>query len=207
MMSARLIYKCSHCQYLLVEDKTNVTVEERRSPAIGAQIRRWRAKRGLTLATVSERSGLNVGYLSQLENDKASPSLACLSALGEALDVPIAWFFIGEVPPPKVVRAADRPFEQLAGLGRIELVDGGESRDVSIVEGVAPAGGRAGVHSHSGDEHHLILAGRWRMSQGDHVVELDPGDYLRWDGTIPHDAEVIGPDEGRVLIFTLAGRS
>ena len=28
------------------------------------------------------------------------------------------------------------------------------------------------------------------MTQGDHVVELGPGDYLRWDGSIPHDAEV-----------------
>ena len=29
------------------------------------------------------------------------------------------------------------------------------------------------------------LRGRWRMSQGDHVVELGPGDYLRWDGIDP----------------------
>ena len=29
-------------------------------------------------------------------------------------------------------------------------------------------------------------------TQGDHVVELGPGDYLRWDGSIPHDGEVIG---------------
>jgi transcriptional regulator with XRE-family HTH domain len=181
-----------------------MTIEERRPPAVGAQVRRWRAERGLTLAAVSERSRLNVGYLSQIENDKASPSLSCLAALSEALDVPIAWFFMGEVPPPKVVVAADRPHEEHEGLVRVELVDGGESRDVSIVEAVAAAGGRAGVHAHTGDEHHLILSGRWRMSQGDHVVELGPGDYLRWDGTIPHDAEVIGPDEGRVLIITLA---
>lgn len=181
-----------------------MTVEERRPPAVGAQIRRWRAERGLTLAAVSERSGLNVGYLSQIENDKASPSLSCLAVLGEALEVPIAWFFMGEAPPPKVVLAADRPREEHQGLGRIELVDGGASRDVSIVEAVAVTGGRAGLHAHSGDEHHLILRGRWRMTQGEHVVELGPGDYLRWDGTIPHDAEVIGPDEGRVLIITLA---
>ena len=45
------------------------------------------------------------------------------------------------------------------------------------------------------------------MSQGDHVVELDPGDYLRWDGTIPHDAEVIGDEEGRILIVTLLPKS
>ena len=181
-----------------------MTVEERRPPAVGAQIKRWRAERGLTLAALSERSSLNVGYLSQIENDKASPSLSCLAVLGEALDVPIAWFLMGEVPPPKVVRAADRPQEQHEGLGRVELGDGGASRDVSIVEAVAVSGGRAGVHAHTGDEHHLILSGRWRMSQGEHAVELGPGDYLRWDGTIPHDAEVIGPDEGRVLIVTLA---
>jgi mannose-6-phosphate isomerase-like protein (cupin superfamily) len=83
-------------------------------------------------------------------------------------------------------------------------VDGGASRDVSIVEAVAVAGSRAGLHAHTGDEHHVVLSGRWRMSQGDHVVELGPGDYLRWDGTIPHDAVVIGPDEGRVLIITPA---
>jgi transcriptional regulator with XRE-family HTH domain len=181
-----------------------MTFEDRHPPAVGAQIRHWRAERGLTLAAVSERSRLNVGYLSQIENDKASPSLSCLSALSEALDVPIAWFFMGEVPPPKVVLAADRPREEHGGLGRIELVDGGANRDVSIVEAVAVAGGRAGMHAHTGDEHHLILSGRWRMSQGDHVVELGPGDYLRWDGSIPHDAEVIGADEGRVLIVTLA---
>jgi transcriptional regulator with XRE-family HTH domain len=181
-----------------------MTVEERRPPAVGAQVRRWRAERGLTLAAVSERSGLNVGYLSQVENDKASPSLSCLAALGEALEVPIAWFFMGEVPAPRVVRAADRPREDHEGLGRVELVDGGAGRDVSIVEAVAVAGRRAGLHAHTGDEHHLVLAGRWRMSQGDQVVELGPGDYLRWDGTIPHDAEVIGPGEGRVLIVTLA---
>ena len=124
--------------------------------------------------------------------------------LSEALEVPIAWFFMGEVPPPKVVRTAERSREEHEGLGRIELVDGGASRDVSIVEAVAVSGGSAGLHAHTGDEHHVVLSGRWRMSQGEHVVALGPGDYLRWDGSIPHDAEVIGLDEGRLLIITLA---
>jgi transcriptional regulator with XRE-family HTH domain len=180
-----------------------MTVEERRRPAVGAQVHRWRAERGLTLASVAERSGLNIGYLSQIENDKASPSLACLASIGDALDVPIAWFLIDDVPAPRVVRAADRPTMARDGFGRIERVDGGDTRDVSIIEGVTPAGGRAGLHAHGGDEHHLILEGRWRMSQGDHVVELGPGDYLRWDAAVPHDAEVIGDEEGHILIVTL----
>jgi transcriptional regulator with XRE-family HTH domain len=184
-----------------------MAVEERRPPAIGGQIKRWRAERGLTLAAIAERSGLNVGYLSQIENDKASPSLSCLASIGDALDVPIAWFFMSDAPPPRVIRASDRVVEQLEALGRIELVDGGTSRDMSIVEAVAKPGGKAGLHTHSGDEHHLILAGTWRMRQGDHTIELGPGDYLRWDGTIPHDAEVIGPDEGRMLIITLSSKA
>jgi transcriptional regulator with XRE-family HTH domain len=183
-----------------------MTLEERRRPAVGGQVKRWRTERGMTLANVAERTDLNIGYLSQIENDKASPSLACLAAIGDALDVPIAWFFLGDVPAPNVVRAAERPTRSRDGLGRIESVDGGDSRDLSMVEGVAQPGGRAGLHAHAGDEHHLILRGRWRMTQGDHVIELGPGDYLRWDGTIPHDAEVIGNEEGHVLIVTLLER-
>jgi len=184
-----------------------MTTEERRRPAVGAQIKRWRTERGMTLANVAARSGLNVGYLSQIENDKASPSLNCLASIGDALDVPIAWFFLEGLPEPTVVRAAERPVRSRDGLGRIERVDGGDTRDLVIVEGVAPVGGRAGLHAHAGDEHHLILRGRWRMSQGDVSVDLGPGDYIRWDATIAHDAEVIGDEEGHVLIVTLLAKS
>jgi mannose-6-phosphate isomerase-like protein (cupin superfamily) len=39
------------------------------------------------------------------------------------------------------------------------------------------------------------------MTQGDHVVELGPGDYMAWDPTVPHDVENVGPDVGRLLII------
>ena len=86
-----------------------MTVEERRRPAVGAPGPPLAAERGLTLASVAERTGLNVGYLSQIENDKALPSLTCLASIADALDVPIAWFLIDEVPAPQVVRAARAP--------------------------------------------------------------------------------------------------
>lgn len=184
----------------------NIAIDERRHPAVGAQIRRWRRDRGLTLAAVAERSGLNLGYLSQIENDKASPSLGCLSAIGQALDVPIAWFLIDEAPAPRVVRAAERTARTVE-MGRIEQVDGHLGRDVSIIEAVAQPGGRTGAHAHAGDEHHIVLRGRFRMTQGDHVVEIGPGDYVGWDGAIPHDAEAIGDEEGHMLIVTLLARS
>jgi transcriptional regulator with XRE-family HTH domain len=178
-----------------------MTTEERRRPAVGAQIKRWRLERGLTLANVAERSGLNVGYLSQIENDKASPSLHCLVSIADAVEVPAAWFFMEDLPEPVVVRATERPVT-MSELGRIEHVDGRASRDVSILEVTATGtGGRVGTHSHAGDEHHIILRGRFRMTQGDHVIDVGPGDYIRWDGTIPHDGEVIGDDPDAAMLI------
>jgi quercetin dioxygenase-like cupin family protein len=156
----------------------------------------------LTLAKVAEASGLNVGYLSQIENDKASPSLSCLASIAGALDVPIAWFLVDEASRPEVVRAADRRW-RVVDNGRASRVDGRGSSDISIVEVEAQPGSSTGLHTHAGDEHHLVLAGRYRMTQGQHVEELGPGDYLRWDGLIPHDAEVIGDEPGRLLIVRL----
>jgi transcriptional regulator with XRE-family HTH domain len=177
-------------------------VNERRRPLVGAQVRRRRRDRGLTLADVSERSGLNVGYLSQVENDKASPSLETLAALAEALGVPITWFLLDSRPAPRLVRSADRPRREMPyGGSDMSQVDGGLAHDVAIFEGVLPPGRQTGFHAHRGDEHHLILSGRLRFTQGDAVVEAGPGDYVLLDGTIAHDVEVLGDEEVRVLVI------
>src|SRR5687768_15887358 len=87
----------------------------RRRPLVGSQIRRLRTDRGLTLTQVGQRTGLNVGYLSQVETDKASPSLETLATLAEAFDVPITWLLVDAAPQPRVVRRADRPVERGPG--------------------------------------------------------------------------------------------
>ena len=64
-----------------------------------------------------------------------------------------------------------------------------------------PPGTGTGVHAHLGDEHHVVLTGRWRMTQGEDSYELGPGDYLAWDPTVPHDVECIGDEPGRILVI------
>jgi transcriptional regulator with XRE-family HTH domain len=173
----------------------------RRRPQVGSQIRRRRRERGLTLSQVSEATGLNVGYLSQVENDKASPSLETLAALAEALDVPIAWFLLDQSVAPRVVRASERPKRQLPrSQGAMTQVDGGIARDVAIFEGVMPPGSRTGSHAHPGDEHHVVLSGKVRITQGDSIVDAGAGDYVLLDGTLPHDAESIGSEPARLII-------
>lgn len=168
---------------------------------VGREVRRWRQARGLTLAQVGESSGLNVGYLSQIENDKALPSLEALTAIADAVDVPPAWLLLDSSPAPRVVRAVERPRSDGPGGSTITEVDAGTSRDVCILEIEAPPGLGTGTHAHQGDEHHVVLAGRWRLTQGEATVELGPGDYLAWDPSVPHDVENIGDAPGRMLVI------
>jgi transcriptional regulator with XRE-family HTH domain len=155
----------------------------------------------MTLAAIAKRTGLNIGYLSQVENDKASPSLETLAALADALDVPIAWFLLEQSVGPRVVRAVERPRQRMPrGAGTMSQVDGGIARDVAIFEGTMPVGYRTGFHAHPGDEHHILISGRIRLTQGDAVVEAGPGDYVLLDGTLPHDAETVGDEPAHLII-------
>jgi transcriptional regulator with XRE-family HTH domain len=184
-----------------VDRKTPPRPAARSRPSVGPAVRRLRRERALTLAEVAARSGLNVGYLSQVENDKASPSLETLSALADALAVPISWFLVDASAPPRVVRASERPRRTAVRMeGRLEDVDGGVGRELRIVQATMEPGTRTGLHSHAGDEHHLVLSGRVRLTQGGHVADLAPGDYLVWDATVPHDAMCLGDEPVTMLI-------
>jgi transcriptional regulator with XRE-family HTH domain len=169
-------------------------------PAVGREVRRWRRARSMTLANVAARSGLNIGYLSQIENEKAVPSLDALVAIAGALEVPPAWMLLDSSPAPRVVRRADRPKADVGDSGTVSEVDGGTGRDIAITELLLPPGGASGMQDQTGDEHHLVLEGRWRMSQGDDVIELGPGDYLSWDPSVPHQVENVGDAPGRLLL-------
>ena len=171
-------------------------------PAVGPQVRRWRRERGRTLAQIASASGLNLGYLSQVENDKASPSLETLAALAGALDVPITWLLVDTSAPPRVVRVKERRQQRGPGGVRVEVVDGGIPRDLRMITATMAPGRRSGLHAHSGEEHHLVLSGRARLTQGEHRFDLEPGDYLLWDASVPHDAEALGEQSATVLIIS-----
>jgi transcriptional regulator with XRE-family HTH domain len=73
-------------------------------PDLGARIRRERKRAGLTLAQLSQSTGLSKAYLVKLETDRNSnPSLDVLRRIADVLDVTIA-DLIGS---PKVRFAAE----------------------------------------------------------------------------------------------------
>ena len=63
---------------------------------IGAKIKSIRLRRGLTQEELAMRAELTKGYISQLENDLASPSIATLMDILNVLGVTLQAFFAEE---------------------------------------------------------------------------------------------------------------
>jgi XRE family transcriptional regulator, aerobic/anaerobic benzoate catabolism transcriptional regulator len=58
--------------------------------AIGSEVRRNRAKRGMTRRQLAEASATSERYLAQIESGAGNPSVSVLRAIAQALDLPAA---------------------------------------------------------------------------------------------------------------------
>lgn len=61
---------------------------------IGEKIRSIRKNKKLTIVELSEQINVTSGYISQIERDLISPSLAVLKRLSEALEIPLSALFL-----------------------------------------------------------------------------------------------------------------
>ncbi|MFS8641161.1 MAG: cupin domain-containing protein [Symbiobacteriaceae bacterium] len=173
--------------------------------SLGHRIRQTRTQKGITLQELAERSGLSKGFLCQLENDKASPSLQALDRLSAGLGVPIALLLISQDERAYVVRAHSRQgYSSMNGDGlTVHLLSApGRNLKMMLLE-LAPGAATGGDHHvHEGEECHLVLEGTVRYRQGDEELILNEGDSLHWNGYIPHRVENCGDRLARILCVT-----
>lgn len=79
---------------------------------VGPELRRRRLELGLSLRELAEAAELSTGFMSQLENDQVSPSLASLERICRALHFPVFELLSSDDRDP-VVRADSRPQRDL----------------------------------------------------------------------------------------------
>lgn len=60
---------------------------------IGSQVRKYRNLKRWSLRELGKRSGLAVSTLSDVENDKAMPSIKALTRVAEALGIDLDYLF------------------------------------------------------------------------------------------------------------------
>ncbi len=194
---------------------------------LGLQLRAARTGRGLTLAELATASGLSKGFVSQVENDRTSPSLDTLDRLATALGLTVVDLLRGaEAAPagPYVVAGALHPAtvpERRLGLvGRERLLPAGPVQaGVPVVREISPPGaalrsfvvdlppGTAlgdGDHRHEGSESLVVLAGYLTAEQDSRPTPLAPGDALTWTAGSTHRLLNRHPDPARLLITLTA---
>lgn len=67
-------------------------------PAVATAIRRWRQRRGLSQRQLAERMHVPRTYVSKIENDKATPTIASLERMAAAMDTNIAALLTSSEP-------------------------------------------------------------------------------------------------------------
>ena len=172
-------------------------------PLIGASLRGARRRQGLTLRQVADRVGVTESFLSQVERDIASPSIATLRRIAVALGTTIGVILDEAGPHGQLVRAAERRVVSYPGLkARDEfLTDGSDGRLQVILSVVEPGGGTGPeAYSHESDEECLIvLEGTLDLWVGPEHHRLTTGDAIRYSSRVPHRNENPGPETARVL--------
>lgn len=172
--------------------------------SLGTRIRQTRTQKAITLQDLSERTGLSKGFICQLENDKASPSLQALEKIATGLGIPIAFLFLTPEEKIHVVREQERPEYRVGNEGLLVQLLSANRRNLKMMVIELPPGTSTGgdSHVHEGEECHLVLAGSVKYTQGDQTVVLKPGDSLHWNGFVPHRLDNCGTLAARVLCVT-----
>ncbi|WP_327099639.1 helix-turn-helix domain-containing protein [Nocardia vinacea] len=189
---------------------------------LGAEIRRRRRDRGLTLVRLAEQAQISHPFLSQLERGLARPSMLTLARIAEAL---------GTTQVELMLAADTRGGEDAEGTAEGQVIRSHEG--VQLPRGIARSGqeegstrllvhGRASfypqefvdVHAefgpyfeHDEDEWVYVVEGAIVVDLGDHGhARLADGDSLYYTGGTPHRWRVVDGPHARLIVVKAAGR-
>ena len=180
--------------------------------AIGQQVRALRKRLNLTVANVAKQAKLSSGMLSKIENGLTSPSLATLSALAHALNVPVTSFFRGyeEQRDVTMIKAGEGLVIERRGSGaghQYQLLGHTIGKPYSIepyVICISDMSEVFPVFQHAGTELIYMLEGKVAYRHANKTYELEPGDSLFFDAEASHGPEEILALPCRYLSFIVS---
>ena len=189
---------------------------------VGPRLRSLRQGRGLSLAELSQRTGISISTLSRLETGARVPGLEHLVALARAYAVSL-----DDLVGVRFSRDPRLQFETVEEHGRIIMplaaIAGGLQVEHAIIRAPERGVPEPVVHVHGPDEEErsadfepdsmrthrgyvwmLVLEGAVRLVVGSHDLVLNPGEAAEFDTRVPH---WIGPARsGPAHVLNVHGR-
>lgn len=167
---------------------------------VGARMRQFRTEQGLTLRGLAARSGLSIGFLSQVERGISTIGLTALGSVAAALDRSVAEFF-NERPPEadgtggeelpvhftltrreSVTRqfaSGQQTYRMLSDRGRQLVLE-------PMLVQIAPGGRKEDAYGHPGEEFAYVVEGELLYEVQGVEHRLFPGDSLHLRSSTPH---------------------
>ena len=193
---------------------------------IGAELRRVRLLRKLSLRSVATEVGVSASLLSQVETGKTQPSVSTLYALVNHLSISLDGLMKGpthshgETPAPGeyedghhgiVQRRPENPLIEMEnGVVWERLADGGRDDADPLMVTYEP-GSSSSVEGkmmrHDALEYGVIIEGNLTLRIESEVHEIYPGDSFSFDGNRMHMFENNSSKPARGIWFVIGNKS
>ena len=191
-----------------------MAVVRRERNNIGRALQHVRRSNDLTLAEVSDMTGVAVSTLSKIENNNSSPKFDVLTRLAEGLGLDLGTLlgdsFYTFAPGARTVNRANegvRYETPLASYATLSSEIAMKSLQPSVIQ--VPKGRRepAAMSSHGGEEFLYVLSGtvQFYMEPYSPTI-LKQGDSVHFDSLMPHGVVAVGDEDASILAISLFDR-
>ncbi|RJG06316.1 XRE family transcriptional regulator [Noviherbaspirillum cavernae] len=179
-------------------------------PEVGATLQKIRLKRGLTLEDLSRAAGVSKSMLSQIEREKANPTIAVAWRLANALGLGIDELLASGPKESDAIRILE-PYETptlpgthagyvLRILGPMELAGKYEWYELTL----APEGGLvSSSHDPGTTEHLTVLHGAVEVEVDGVKKKLKNGGTARYQADKNHAIRNAGKTEAKALLVVI----
>lgn len=169
---------------------------------IGDKIKNLRLQNGLTQEELGDRCELSKGFISQLERDMTSPSIATLEDILNALGTDFARFFKEEKQERLVFGSADFSVKRDEELKNeiCWLIPNAQKNEMEpIMVTIEPGGATYPDNPHEGEEFGYVIEGTINVVAGESKYQVRKGEsfYMRADR--PHYLENRGKRAAKAI--------
>ena len=169
---------------------------------IGEKIKRLRVKNSLTQEELADRCELTKGFISQVERDLTSPSIATLVDILEGLGTNLKDFF-NETVDEKIVFTKDDAFEsdnnELKYNLRWIIPNAQKNSMEPILIDLAPNGRSKEDFPHEGEEFGYIIQGNIYLHIGNEKFKLKKGESFYYKANSNHYISNAGKTNASII--------
>lgn len=167
---------------------------------IGKRLRQLRTKNSLTLEELASRTELTKGFLSQIENDLTSPSIATLSDIVEALGYDLSTFFKTEKEEQIVFTRDDYFIDEQEDFTVNWIVPNAQKNEMEpILLELQPGGCSNTIEPHEGEEFGYVLQGQIDLCYDDSRLSVKKGQTFYITGNKSHNLYNNGKQVAKII--------